>query len=610
MQEAEAKRLFRKLKIRTLLDLALILPVKYEDTRLSETIEVGKTGTFEAQVLATENRSGQFRVRFYLPKFSREVTGVFFRATPYHYRLFQPGSSHIIQGKVGQYRQWLQLSQPKTIREHGRIVPRYKSVLKESELKALIESYVTERNLYAEGLESREVETLLALHFPERGSRKILSTDYDEETLEVLKFAEAYNHLRKLRKKRHDFPALRALTGDPSGFIGSLPFTLTGDQRRAIESIREDLARRDRAARRMIIGDVGSGKTMVILASAVIAGEGKSLLMAPTSILARQLYEEACKYLPKEMRVALVVQGDRAGDYREADFIIGTHALLYLEDLPQASLVMVDEQHRFGTRQRALLEALVSEGERRPHYLQFSATPIPRTQAMMESELIDVTLIQEIPFEKRIHSRVIGRQDFGALLKHIEKELDEGHQILVVYPLVEENEEIPYQSIDEARGFWEKRYEGVYVTHGKDKDKERVLQEFRERGRILLATTVIEVGISLSKLTTIVIVGAERLGLATLHQLRGRVGRNGLESWCFLYSNQPDNERLGKFCETASGFEIARLDLAYRDSGDIIDGTIQSGQKFRWLDLAEDEEVVRRAKERLVSVRSEERNFS
>ena len=602
MEEAEAKRLFRKLKIRTLLDLALILPSRYEDTRLSERIEVGKTGTFEAEVVEAEQRPGQFRVRFFLPGFSQEMTGVFFRATPYHYRLFARGSRHIIQGKVTQYRSRLQISQPKAIKEAGRIVPRYKAAIKESEIKALIETYVSERRLYAEGLQSLEVETLLALHFPQRSSRSIHSSDYDEETVAVLKFVEAYNHLRKLRKKRRNYPALEALDGDPAPFIRSLPFSLTGDQRKAIEELRRDLSKSERAARRMIIGDVGSGKTMVILAAAVIAGRRKSILMAPTSLLARQIYDEACRHLPAQIKTALVVQGGSEGEYRKADFVVGTHALLYLEDLPRASLVMVDEQHRFGTRQRALLEALVSKGERRPHYLQFSATPIPRSQAMMESELVDVTLIQEIPFEKKIHSRVVGREDFKELLARIESELERGHQALIVYPLVEGSSEIPYQSLDEARGFWERRYEGVYVTHGKDKEKEKVLEEFRDRGRILLATTVIEVGISLPRLTTIVIVGAERLGLATLHQLRGRVGRNGLESWCYLYSNHPDNERLRRFCETTSGFDIARLDLAYRDSGDIVDGTIQSGQKFRWLDLAEDEEVIRRAKERIKSM--------
>ena len=235
----------------------------------------------------------------------------------------------------------------------------------------------------------------------------------------------------------------------------------------------------------------------------------------------------------------------------------------------------------------------------KPHYLQFSATPIPRTQAMMESELVDVSLITTTPFEKKVTTRVIGKPEFPALLKHIETEIAKQHQVLIVYPLVEESSEIPYQSLDEGRAFWEKRFDHVYVTHGKDKEKEDVLLEFREKGNILLATTVVEVGISLPRLTLIVIVGAERLGLATLHQLRGRVGRNGLESWCYLFSNAPQNERLQKFCQTANGFDIAKLDLKFRNSGDIVDGTIQSGQKFKWLDMAEDEAVIAQAKTRM-----------
>ena len=598
METSEAKRLFEKLKIRTLLDLALILPSSYEDTRLSGRIEEGKIQTFEARVLEVEDRGAQMKVRFELSRFRVQMTGVFFRATPYHRKLFTPGTHHVIRGKVGRFRQWLQITQPQSLKHYGTLLARYKTPLKESEIRALIDTYVTEQNLYAEGLESLEVQTLLRLHFPERYALEA-STDYDDATRRVLKFVEAYNHLRKLRSKRHDYPAIKALRGSAEPFIRGLPFTLTEDQRRVIGDVAADLGRRDRAAKRMIIGDVGSGKTMVILAAAAIAGKDRSLLMAPTSILARQLYEEACKHLPSDLRVALVMQNGQEGEYRHADFIIGTHALLYLDDLPPAALVMVDEQHRFGTKQRAMLEAMVSRGERRPHYLQFSATPIPRTQAMMESELVEVSLITSTPFEKSVHSQVIGRKDFPRLLQHIESELAQDHQVLIVYPLVEESSEIPYQSIDEARGFWEKRYEGVYVTHGRDRNKEEVLLNFRNEGRILLATTVIEVGISLPRLTTIVIVGAERLGLATLHQLRGRVGRNGLESWCYLYTNAEKSERLERFCETTSGFEIARLDLLYRNSGDLLDGTIQSGQKFRWLDLAEDEEIVRQAKARL-----------
>jgi ATP-dependent DNA helicase RecG len=321
--------------------------------------------------------------------------------------------------------------------------------------------------------------------------------------------------------------------------------------------------------------------------------------MAPTSLLALQLYEEAKKHLPKSVKVALVMQGKDEGDYLEADFIIGTHALLYKEDMPKTSLVMVDEQHRFGTKQRASLEALVSGGEKKPHFIQFSATPIPRTQAMMESELLDVSLITTTPFEREVLTQTISKQDFPNLLTHIKKEIAQEHQVLIIYPLVEESTEVPYQSLEESKDFWKEKFDNVYVTHGKDKQKEAVLFEFRGKGNILLATTVVEVGISLPRLTLIVIVGAERLGLATLHQLRGRVGRNGLKSWCYLYSNSKVNERLKQFTQTTNGFEIAKLDLKFRDSGDILDGTIQSGQRFKWLDMAEDENIIARAKNRV-----------
>jgi len=221
---------------------------------------------------------------------------------------------------------------------------------------------------------------------------------------------------------------------------------------------------------------------------------------------------------------------------------------------------------------------------------------------MMQSELLDVSLITTTPFDREVLTQTISKPDFSSLLTHIKDEIAQKHQVLIIYPLVEESTEIPYQSLAESRGFWESKFDNVYVTHGKDKQKEEVLLEFREQGDILLATTVVEVGISLPKLTLIVIVGAERLGLATLHQLRGRVGRNGLKSWCYLYSNSTDNFRLKQFTKTTNGFDIAKLDLKFRDSGDILDGTIQSGQKFKWLDMAEDEEVVAYAKVRVRNI--------
>jgi ATP-dependent DNA helicase RecG len=509
------------------------------------------------------------------------------------------GSSHVIQGKLEEYKGYLQMSQPKSIRQIGKITPKYRTVLKESEISSLMEVYITEQNLYNEGLDSKEVAALMHIHFPKSMDEVYADGNFKTEFVTVLKFVEAFNHVKKLRGKRADFPAIRALNGEIKLFTDTLPFRLTHEQQEVIAQIKIDLAREDKAAKRMVVGDVGSGKTMVILASVMMALPHKSILMAPTSLLALQLYEEACKHLPKSVNVALVMQGKDKGDYTQADFIIGTHALLYKDDLPQASLVMVDEQHRFGTKQRASLEALVSGSEQKPHFIQFSATPIPRTQAMMQSELLDVSLITTTPFDREVLTQTISKADFPDLLMHIKEETAQKHQVLIIYPLVEESTEIPYQSLEESRGFWENKFDNVYVTHGKDKQKEEVLLEFREKGDILLATTVVEVGISLPRLTLIVIVGAERLGLATLHQLRGRVGRNGLKSWCYLYSNTTENFRLEQFTKTTNGFDIAKLDLKFRDSGDILDGTIQSGQKFKWLDMAEDEEIVSYAKVRV-----------
>jgi ATP-dependent DNA helicase RecG len=593
------KEHFKKLKIYTLLDLVLITPTLYSDTTLSNSLALGKQGVFEVRVEEVNTSGGKLRIRLWLTHFKRALFATFFRATPYHYKLFTLGSTHVVQGRLEAYKGYLQMSQPKSVKEVGCITPKYTTVLKASDIKSLIHTYISEQNLYNEGLNAQEVAVLMRVHFPRFLDEVYENGAYRSEVVDVLKFVEAYNHLKKLRSKKREFPALYALQGDTTTFSEALPFALTPDQKRVISEIHHDLKRSDKATKRMVVGDVGSGKTMVILASVMIAYPMRSILMAPTSLLALQLYEEASKYLPKNVTLSLVMQGRERGDYRRSDFIIGTHALLYKEVLPQVALVMVDEQHRFGTKQRQMLESLMSKEEKKPHFIQFSATPIPRTQAMMESELVDVSLMTTTPFKRDVETRVIGKENFSSLLEHIKGEIAQHHQVLIIYPLIEKSQEIPYQSLEEAQGFWQKRFDNVYITHGKDKQKEDLLLAFREKGDILLATTVVEVGISLPRLTLIVIVGAERLGLATLHQLRGRVGRNGLRSWCYLYSNAPHSERLKAFSKTTNGFDIAKLDLHFRNSGDILDGTIQSGQKFKWIDMAEDETIVASAKERV-----------
>jgi ATP-dependent DNA helicase RecG len=412
-----------------------------------------------------------------------------------------------------------------------------------------------------------------------------------------LKYTELYNYIKRLSKKRKDFKALKVLDNDINSFINDLPFKLTNDQQKAIDDISYDF-KSTIAAKRVIMGDVGCGKTMVILSAVVMAYPSRVILMAPTTILTNQLYDEALKYLPEKIKIKLVTSKTKSKkiNLEDYDFLVGTSALLF-QDLPEVDLVIIDEQHRFGTKQRNALNEFAKKGELKPHFLQFTATPIPRTMAMIDSSLVDYSFIKETPFIRDITTKVIRRKDFQQLVEHITKQIEKNNQIVIVYPLVEQSDVIKYSSLDEARDYWEKNFEKVFVTYGKDKEKDKVLEEFKIDGNILLATTLIEVGISLPRLSTIVIVGAERMGLATLHQLRGRVSRNGLKGYCYLFTNEEKSFRLDKFSQTSSGFEIANLDLQFREAGDLLGGVNQSGKSFKFVELSEDEELIQRVKE-------------
>ncbi len=583
---------FAKLGCTTLLDLALCVPKTYENRKLAASFKNGAQQCFDVSVKGVRRQNNLLLLQLFVHDLDTGVTATIFHPKPFHFKIFAINERLYISAKTGMFNGTFQLTQPKKLSSVGFIEPLYKRhKIRQDSMRALMRKYVTKDALAAAGLNEKEIATLEAIHFPQA------PVDFEEESvLGALKSIEALNHMQKTAAKKHDYPAYRPLTASIERFLTSLPFTLTREQKEAIEAIRNDLAR-EKAAKRMIVGDVGSGKTMAILAAAATAYPHKALLMAPTSILAMQLYGEAKKYL--DFDVALVSANKSEGDYKRAPFVIGTHALLYKDDLPRPDLVMVDEQHRFGVKQRQGLAMLMGSRDRRPHFLQFSATPIPRTQAMMESKMIDVSLITTTPFEKDITSRVIGPADFGELKAHIESEIQKGHQSLIIYPLVSESENFQYQSLEEGQSYWFNHFSKVYVTHGKDKNKDAVLEEFAASGNILLATTVVEVGISLPKLSTIVIVGAENMGLATLHQLRGRVSRNGLKGYCYLFTKSKKTDRLQKFCQTSSGFDIAKLDLAYRKSGDVLDGKVQSGAQFEWLDMSRDDAIIEAVSKRV-----------
>ena len=585
---------FAKLGISSWSELALLIPHSYEDFRLHDKLEAHEPQLIDATVESVFRAPNSIQITFFVHNFGHTITGVLFRPKPYMMHQFKVGERDYYYGMVECKTGSCSMSMPRKITNVGAITPKYKSLLRNDVMQRFVKANLTHENLKSEGLNDKIITEVLKLHFPDETVME--NSELSTDARDALKYIELYSFMKVLAGKRRYFQASKSKVADYKAWAKTLPFDLTSEQLKAIEDIQNDF-KKDVASKRMIVGDVGSGKTMVILASASMMLPSRSILMAPTTILAKQLFEEAEKFLPN-VKCILVTNKTKKIDLSEFNFIIGTHALLYRE-LPQADLVMVDEQHRFGTQQRNMLEKLVSEGERKPHFLQFSATPIPRTLAMIETANIDVSLITSTPFKKDITSEVMHRNDFPDLLEHMKDEIIKGNQILLVYPLVEQSEMIEYQSIDEARGYWEKNFENVYVTHGKDKEKEQVLLDFREKGNILIATTVVEVGISLPRLTTVVIVGAERLGLSTLHQLRGRVSRTGLKGYCYLYTNQNESQRLEEFVNTTSGFDIANMDLKYRKSGDLLRGTNQSGSQFKWIDLAEDEEVVKQVKKDL-----------
>ena len=655
----------------SLYELVLSPPKSYQNTMPITSLRDGAEGALCLEI--TDSRYHPKAYKFY--GFSQTLNAmielVYFYPKPYHKSLFTLGQEVIIQGRLRLNSGNPSIIQPKIIKSYGEIVPIFKvGKYKSASIHGLAHSHITHENLAKLHLPNDIIQSILEIFYPNEDfyANFVAHKGFNGKHLEALKFVELFYYALRLSKKKSNFSAKYICKGDYSEFVASLPFTLTNAQNRVIAQIAHDFGS-GKACRRLVMGDVGCGKTMIILASVMIAYPQKSLLMAPTTILAKQLYEQAKLYLPSFVRVGLITADSKefikesksdssnakivksAKQERlfkqEYDFIIGTQALLYRDiEGEDFALVMSDEQHRFGTKQRYALEKLASGSAKKdssnevnagfnlatnatttpknaknpnnalesrldsskPHILQFSATPIPRTMAMLESKMIDLSIIDELPFKKDITTSIISRGDFKELLAHIKSEVDKNHQVAIIYPLVEQSEVIDYLSLSEGARFWQERFSGVYVTSGQDKDKQEVLEAFAKEGKILLATTLIEVGISLPNLSTIVIIAPERLGLATLHQLRGRVSRNGLKGYCFLYTQSSgdqsngNNERLKDFARQSSGFEIARLDLAYRKSGDLLSGDKQSGENLVYADLAQDENILKRVMKELESM--------
>ena len=381
---------------------------------------------------------------------------------------------------------------------------------------------------------------------------------------------------------------------DPSPFWASLPFSPTGAQRRAVSEILADMAG-ETSMNRLLQGDVGSGKTLVAAAAiwACIRAGYQAALLAPTEILATQHAEGLNRMLaPFGMRVALLTGGMKAAARRttlaairndEADLVVGTHAILSEGvEFARLGLAVIDEQHRFGVRQRGML----AEKAANPHLLVMSATPIPRTLGLLIYGDLDISILDELPPGRTpVKTRCITGKKRRDLYHFLDQEIGRGRQVYLVCPAIEDT---PDGGLNAVKSYYEDIAKAllperrVGLMHGKLKPKEKaaVMEDFKA-GRLdaLVSTTVIEVGVDVPNASVMVIENAERYGLSALHQLRGRVGRGAAESWCFLVSdNQSENvqKRLKFLCSTTDGFAVAQYDLETRGPGDFF-GSRQHG---------------------------------
>lgn len=460
-------------------------------------------------------------------------------------------------------------------------------------------------------------DALLNVHFP-KSQAHLARAQYR------LKFEELfYIQLQLVRKNLVHKSKIKGYTFDRIGenfntfFNEHLPFDLTNAQKRVIKEIRNDLGS-NAQMNRLLQGDVGSGKTIVALMSMLIALDNgfQACLMAPTEILSVQHYQglvELCKEL--NTSIELLTGSTKTSKRREIheklengeiDILIGTHALL--EDkvkFKNLGLAIVDEQHRFGVEQRS---KLWHKNEYPPHILVMTATPIPRTLAMSVYGDLDISIIDELP-PGRKDIKTVHRFDANRLkvFHFIKEEISKGRQVYIVYPLIQESESMDYKDLMDgyesiSREFPMPEYQ-ISIVHGQMKpaDKDYEMNRFvTGETQIMVATTVIEVGVNVPNASVMIIESAERFGLSQLHQLRGRVGRGAEQSYCILMTghklSSDAKTRLETMVRTSDGFEIAEVDLKLRGPGDIM-GTQQSGVlNLRIADIVKDSEILKIAR--------------
>ena len=633
--------LLRNLEIYTVSDLLNHYPFRYDDfsklTKIAH-LAIGETVTIRGSIIKTENvytKSKRIMVKATIGDETGQVEAIWFNQ-PYLAKVLKSGSPISLSGKADWFARRLALMSPDfeltaghqslvTTIHTGRLVPVYpetsgiSSKWLRSRINFLLQSGIDiEEYLPQTLLSSQELIGLAAaishIHFPQsleeaQEAKKRLA--FDEIFAMLLKSQVSKSKLEKLKPSfQLDLPKHRSRLNE---FISSLPFQLTPDQVNAIDEILKDMEM-PKPMNRLLQGDVGSGKTVVAAAAAYITHlEGfRTLYMAPTEILANQHFDTFTKLLGAlNVKIELITGSSQKKSGQkdaptQADIIIGTHALLYkMENFAKTGLVIIDEQHKFGVEQRTSLLEGTKSHSKPPHLLTMTATPIPRTLALTILGDLDLTYLKQIPKDRKpIKTWVTPKEKRFPAYEWIKKQLtSENSQAYIVCPFIEESEVDTLKTVKAAKKEFESLVTifhplSVELLHGKMKspEKEEAMRNFASgKTQVLVSTPVVEVGVDNPNASIIVIEGADRFGLASLHQLRGRVGRGSKQSYCLLFTENEFPEVLErlKLLETYnSGLELSEMDLKRRGSGEVA-GIQQSGfVKTKAADLSDSQFII------------------
>lgn len=635
-------RYFSKLGVNTILDLLEFFPRAYIQRQLNTPIadfQIGQQVAFTAQICWVDKRvtkKNQPQINIGISDGKSAMVCTWFKFYPGLEEQLKPGAMAWFSGTVSEYQNMFQLIHPdfeilddemeSDFWKDRPVLPVY-SLSGNLTQKVIRNAILQAFSIYANQLVENLPEEVIAKHHfnPRKNALQMMHFTTKPESIDQVRnrfvFEELfYQQLMWARHNMYHKEEVKGIAFENKKLLtrrlyDTLPFSLTSAQKRVLKDIFADMTS-EKQMSRLLQGDVGSGKTIVSLFAMLLAIENgyQAALMAPTEILAEQHYSNISKFLANEKSINICLL--KGGQYKgkkevkeqiaagEINLVIGTHALLQ-EDVTFKSLgfIAVDEQHRFGVEQRSKL----GKKDTRPDMLYLSATPIPRSLAMTVYGDLEVSILDELPPNRKpVSTFVRNSAKLDLVYQEIKTQLLKGRQVYVVCPLIQESEKLDLLSAETLFKHIQKKVFPDFATellHGrmKTQDKDTIMHRFKQGEiKILVSTTVIEVGVDVPNATVMLIEHAERFGLAQLHQLRGRVGRGAEQSYCYLIEHFPisnvGRERLATMTSTNDGFVIAEKDLELRGPGEFF-GTEQSGMpRFRFANLLRDQFILKQAR--------------